>query len=209
MSYRKDTTAEQNDRETRVALIQYRAATAEDKGPGKVEMYAAKYNKQSEKLWDFYEVFEPGCFADALTDSDIRALVNHDPNLVLARNTSGTLVIQDNDTGLLCSFGLPDTSYARDLAESMARGDISQCSIAFTIAEDEWIYNSQESFWLRKIHKVKRLYDVSVVTYPAYPDTEASLRSKPSEGSNPESDTRHDEFITNQNWLLYMAAAQQ
>ena len=63
---------------------------------------------------------------------------------------------------------MPETSYGKDLAVSMKRGDITQSSFAFTVADDSW--DTRDGMDVRTINKVKRLFDVSPVTYPAYPD---------------------------------------
>lgn len=174
------------DSESRVFSFQYRASQDEstDKKKKTVEMYAAMFGKRSVDLGGFTEVIMEGAFTDALNTSDVRCLFNHDSNFVLARNTSKTLEIKEDATGLFCKFDLPETSIGRDLAEMMERGDVSQCSFAFRVEEDKWEYikgagDGGEGFWVRTISKVKALYDVSIVTYPAYPDTTVSMRSMP------------------------------
>lgn len=64
---------------------------------------------------------------------------------------------------------MPETSYGKDLAVSMKRGDITQSSFAFTVEKDDWSTDDNGND-LRTIKKIKRLYDVSPVTYPAYSD---------------------------------------
>lgn len=133
----------------------------------KVVGHASVYNRLSENLGGFKEIIAPGAFDDVLND-DVRALINHDSNLILARTTSGTLELSTDETGLKYEFTIPETSYGKDLAVSMERGDISQSSFAFTVDDDTWETVNGED--VRTITKVKRLYDVSPVTYPAYPD---------------------------------------
>lgn len=143
-----------------------------------MEGYAANFNSLSEDLGGFRELLMPGCFADALKTSDIRALFNHDPNYVLGRNMAGTLRITEDEKGLRFEIDPPDTTYSRDLQVSMGRGDISQCSFGFRIAEngDAW-RKEPDGTYLRTILKVDRLYDVSPVTYPAYASTSCTVRS--------------------------------
>lgn len=144
--------------------------------------YAAKFNKESELLYgSFVEVIEPGAFDDVLQD-DVRALLNHDNNFILARTKSGTLNLSVDEIGLRYEFTAPDTTAGNDLLQSIKRGDISQSSFGFTIASGgaEWeiIENEDNSVKeIRRIKKIKRLYDVSPVTFPAYPDTEVAVRS--------------------------------
>ena len=133
----------------------------------KVIGHASVYNKMSEDLGGFKEIISPGAFDDVMGD-DVRALINHDGNLILARTTSGTLQLSTDEDGLRYEFEMPETSYGKDLAISMKRGDISQSSFAFTVSDDLW--ETRDGMDIRTILKIKRLFDVSAVTYPAYPD---------------------------------------
>jgi len=137
--------------------------------------YAAKFEVMSEPMYGFRETIARGAFADVLAD-DVRALFNHDPNQVLGRSVAGTLRVAQDDTGLYYEVDLPDTQAARDLLTSVKRGDVSQSSFAFTVDKDEW-REDDEGRVIRTIEKVKRLYDVSPVTYPAYPDATVGMRS--------------------------------
>lgn len=139
--------------------------------------YAAKFGVLSENLGGFREQIEPGAFADILGD-DVRALFNHDANHVLGRTASGTLRLWQDETGLGYEVDLPDTQAARDLAVSIERGDVSQSSFAFRLAPngDRWDEN-EDGVVIRTISRFGRLYDVSPVTYPAYPDATIGMRS--------------------------------
>jgi len=136
--------------------------------------YAATFNALSEELWGFREQIAPGAFDDVLAD-DVRALFNHDPNFVLGRTTAKTLAISVDQTGLRNEITPPDTQWARDLMTSMKRGDITQQSFAFTVKNDSWEWNKETDLVTRTILKLERLYDVSIVTYPAYPQTTAQV----------------------------------
>ena len=138
--------------------------------------YAAKFDKWSDGLGWFREKIAPGAFADALKTSDVRALKNHDPNLILGRSTSGTLRLDENNTGLKFEVDIPDTNTGRDTAEEVRRGDITGCSFAFTVEEDSWKYDEKNGLDERTIIKVGQLFDVGPVTYPAYPDTSVAAR---------------------------------
>jgi HK97 family phage prohead protease len=146
---------------------------------GVVEGYAAKFNSETTigSYWQFREKILPGAFDDVLQD-DIRALFNHDPNQILARSNQGkgTLTVWVDATGLKYRYSTPDRSYAKDLENAIANGDVSQSSFAFKIKEQRWIEKEGE-LELREIVKFERLYDVSPVTYPAYADTEVAKRS--------------------------------
>jgi uncharacterized protein len=143
-----------------------------------VRGYAAKFNTRSDDLGGFVEVIAPGAFDQAL-GSDVRALINHDPSLILARSRdgTGTLRLFVDDAGLGYEFA-PDMeqSYARDLVRALARGDVDQSSFAFSIADGGEEWSEREGITVRTITKVARLYDVSPVTYPAYPDASVALR---------------------------------
>lgn len=136
--------------------------------------HAAVFNSSSSDLGGFREIVAPGAFAQTITEDDIRALFNHDPNYVLGRNRSGTLRLNEDSRGLAFEIDLPDTQTARDLATSIERGDISGNSFGFQTVEDRW--ERTENVDVRTLIKV-RLYDVSPVTYPAYPQTDVALRS--------------------------------
>lgn len=152
---------------------------AADDAPGTIRGYAALFNSRSENLGGkehpFYEQIAPGAFDEALKD-DVRALFNHDPNLILARSKAGkgTLSLFVDERGLGYEFTPPDTTAGRDLRVSVERGDVDQSSFGFTVAEDKWV--EEGGVVTRTIKKVARLYDVSPVTYPAYPDTAVALR---------------------------------
>jgi HK97 family phage prohead protease len=140
--------------------------------------YAATFNSDSEVLWgSFVEQIDPRAFDEA-DMSDVRALFNHDDNKILAR-TPGTLALEIDATGLRYEFDMPDTSYGNDLLISMERGDISQSSFGFTVIDEEWIDRSADKLLpMRRILRVGRLFDVSPVTYPAYPETTSEVRSR-------------------------------
>lgn len=144
-----------------------------------VRGYAAKFNVLSENLGGFREQIMPGAFADVLSD-DVRALFNHDPNIILGRTVAGTLRVFQDDTGLGYEVEMPDTPQARSLVTSIERGDVSQSSFAFRVARpdgDEWIEDEKTGAITRTIKKFARLYDVSPVTYPAYPDATVGMRA--------------------------------
>ena len=139
--------------------------------------YGSVYNSRSNNLGGFYEYIEEGAFTPELIEkSDIRALINHDASLILARsrNGEGTLNLKADDKGLRYEFDLPDLTYAKDLAVNMANGNLNQSSFAFTVADDEWSTNDAGEN-IRTIKKIDRLFDISIVTYPAYNQAESDL----------------------------------
>jgi uncharacterized protein len=139
--------------------------------------YAAKFNVRSEPLGDFIEIIEPGAFDDVL-GNDVVALFNHDPNKVLARTTAGSLRLSVDDIGLRYEFDLADDDCSEQVAAYISDGRVTQSSFAFDVASggDRW-ERQADGLVLRTITKFRRLYDVSPVTYPAYPDATVALRS--------------------------------
>ena len=161
--------------EVRAFATEVRASPVEDgSGALRFEGYAALFNSWSQDLGGFREQIAPGAFMKALTADDIRALLNHDKNYVLGRNRSGTLVLTEDERGLRFEVTAPNTQWARDLAESVRRGDIDQCSFGFQTVRDDW--RTADGIDERTLLEV-RLFDVSIVTYPAYLDTSANVRS--------------------------------
>jgi HK97 family phage prohead protease len=135
--------------------------------------HAAVFDQLSEPLGAYRERIKPGAFTKTLREGDVRALFNHDPNLILGRTKSGTVRVSQDAAGLAFEIDPPDTTYAKDLLVSIARGDVDQASFAFQAVKDRMVTEEGES--VRELLEVK-LYDVSPVTYPAYPQTDTSVR---------------------------------
>lgn len=159
----------------RFGLADYEIRNSDD-GEVIVVGYALKFERESTGLY-FREIIK----REALNDADMTnvvALVNHDSNYVLGRSGKN-LELEIDEIGLKFTVVLNDTTYARDLAENMRTGLIDKCSFAFTIAKDgdQWEKLSDGTY-RRTISKIKKLYDVSVVTSPAYGDTEAVLSQR-------------------------------
>lgn len=137
--------------------------------------YAAVFNSDSEPL-PFIERIMPGAFDKTLKSrNNVKMYLNHDSTLVLGSTRAKTLRLSVDGKGLLADADLPNTSYARDLAELMKRGDVDSMSFGFSVPRngDRW----SEDGMRRELREV-RLHEVSVVTgFPAYKATSASLRS--------------------------------
>lgn len=162
----------------RPAQVQARAAMldgAADNAAPMISGYAAVFGQVIDLGYGFDETVAPGAFTDALArPDDVRALINHDESLILGRNTAGTLRLMQDDQGLAVEIEPPSTTYAMDLLTVMRRGDVTQMSFAFTADLEEWDETGPRP--LRTI-KAVTLYDVSVVTYPAYDMTEAEAKA--------------------------------
>ena len=170
--------------EKRTYTVEMRVASEGEGDPVRsVTGYAPRFNSPSEVMHlnadeRFVEYFEPNAFRRALPNSDPRALRDHIPHFILGRQSAKTLKVWEDATGLGFRFELPNTTYANDLAVSMERGDVRETSFAFNIKKDsdKWA-KRDDGIWERRIpaDSVERIYDISVVTYPAYPDSEANL----------------------------------
>lgn len=153
--------------------------TLRSEGDGTVSGYAALYNTETVIAGFFREKIAPGAFDTALGGTDdVRALFNHDPNYVLGRTKSGTLTLTEDTKGLRYDVRLPDTQAAQDVRTLIQRGDVSGSSFGFFVEADEWDESETKrgKLPLRIIRKVE-LFDVSPVTYPAYPQTSVTARS--------------------------------
>ena len=142
-----------------------------------IEGHAAVFDSWSETLggiFPFKEKVRKGAFSQTIEKDDIRALFNHDPNYVLGRNKAGTLELKEDERGLYVRIIPPDTQAARDLITSIERGDINQMSFGFMVEEEKW--DTVEGIDVRELRKVK-LFDVSPVTFPAYPSTDVGVRA--------------------------------
>lgn len=138
-----------------------------------IEGYFAVYNSRYE-LWESaYETIAPGAF-DGETEKDVRALTNHKSDLVLGRTTAGTLTLRTDKTGLWGSIKINQKDQdAMNLYARVKRGDVSQCSFGFDILDQDIQNQNGVTVW--SIRKVK-LYEVSVVTFPAYKETSVDVR---------------------------------
>lgn len=158
------------------SLDEMRIETRDDGGPV-IRGHAAVFNQLSEDLGGFREQIVAGAFAEAIQGDDIRALFNHDPNFVLGRNMAKTLILSEDSRGLAIEIIPPDTQVARDLMVSMKRGDITQMSFGFSVRPNGQNWGKDDAGnVIRTLTKV-RLFDVSPVTFPAYPQTDVAARS--------------------------------
>ena len=135
--------------------------------------YAAKFNSPSEDLGGFTETIEQGAFRKSLRSrNDVKLLVNHDTGRVLASSRSGTMKLYEDEVGLRVEASLPNTSDGRDMAELLKRGDLNKMSFGFSVQKDSWNNEMTE-----RTLKSVRLFEVSIVAFPAYAATEAMVRS--------------------------------
>lgn len=141
--------------------------------PPRLVGYAAVFNSKSVDLGGFVEIIRPGAFGRSLKGADVRALVNHDPNLILGRTKAGTLKVTEDDRGLRVEITPPATEAGRDAMENVRLGNLDGMSFGFITQSDRWNFSQEPP--LRELLDVDVL-DVSVVAFPAYPKTDVALR---------------------------------
>lgn len=139
--------------------------------------YAVKWEMKSQVLGflrKFREQFKKGAFTESLEKDDQLFLWSHDPSKVLGRTKNGTLRLEEDDIGLRFELDLPNTTLGNDAYETIKRGDVDGVSFGFKVEADE-IQDADDDLPLRTVTKA-RLFEVSVVAFPAYPDSEVSAR---------------------------------
>ena len=159
----------------RITMTAEVRAVATDDGSLKIGGYAATFNSEATGL-NFREVIAPGAFTRALASQDpVFLLVNHDmEGIPLASTQSGTLQLRQDKTGLYMEATLdPANPKAQELSSALRRGDMDKMSFAFTVSPD----GQTRDAGLRTIQDIERLYEVSVVTLPAYDSTSVGMRS--------------------------------
>ena len=139
-----------------------------------LEGLAVPFGKQSQWM-GFYEVIEPGCEVEYPPGGDVRALVNHDGALILARTGNATLELRKGDHGIKARIRMPDVTYARDLMTLVRNGTVRGMSFGFRVpAGGEWYDPETQTFHVRKM----MLREVSVVGDSAYLDTTVQARAR-------------------------------
>ena len=131
---------------------------------------------QVTRLWDdLYEVIHPGAASKVLgADPDIRSAFNHSPNWILGRTKAGTLELEETKEGVTYRATPPETSWAKDLQESIDRKDIDGSSFTFFVEpQDEKITKREDGTYLREIFTFGGIGEIGPVSYPAYEGTKA------------------------------------
>jgi hypothetical protein len=150
---------------------------AEEAGDKYISGYFSVFNSNYELWKGASESVDSHAFDEAL-DDDIRCLINHNDRLVLGRTKAGTLALRVDDKGLWGEVKVNEKDQdAVNLYERVKRGDVDQCSFGFEILDELREENPTTGDVHWTIKKVK-LYEVSVVTFPAYSETEVSARHK-------------------------------
>jgi HK97 family phage prohead protease len=135
--------------------------------------YASVFNSPSEDLGGFVEYVAPGAFKRSLQSrNEVKLLWNHDSGEPLASLRGGTMQLVEDERGLKVTAQLPNTTRGRDIAELLRTKVIDSMSFGFNVIKDSWSRDGQT----RTLESV-RLFEVSVVSFPAYEATTAQVRS--------------------------------
>jgi uncharacterized protein len=173
--------------EQRTATVEVEEVKAEGRT---LHGFAALYGVESRKLeGGFTEVIQPGAFSAVLEgEPDVYLTFNHSPDKVLARTSSGTLKLRDEDRGLAFEAELGDGPTAQDVREMVRRGDVTGASFRFRVAPDgeEW-----EGSERRTLTRIESLSDISLATVPAYDGPRVEIRS-----TNPDPEQEADTMPT-------------
>src|SRR5690606_18413162 len=143
--------------------------------PVKIAGYAARFDKLSVPLYGCSERNRKGAFTKSLQRNNVKALWNHNSDFPLGSMKNGTLKLEEDDKGLRFELELPDTTWGRDAAESIRRGDTDGMSFGFEVVKDEWD-NSDPKNVIRTLVEVN-LIEISPTPFPAYPSTSVSVRT--------------------------------
>jgi HK97 family phage prohead protease len=142
----------------------------------KIEGTGVVYNQLSVVMYGmFREQIKPGAFSESIAKRDVRTLWNHNTDFPLGRTGNGTVRITEGEDGISFENDPPQTSWGQDAVASIRRRDVNQMSFGFMTTEDSWGYDSENQL-IRTIVKGE-LWELSPVTFAAYPQTEVSIRS--------------------------------
>jgi HK97 family phage prohead protease len=134
------------------------------------------FDSLSLDLGGFREIITPAAVDRTLREGfDVRALIDHDSSKILGRQSAGTLTLRKDPDGLLARIDPPETSYAKDIVLSIERGDIDGMSFGFRVLTDEW--RMQDGEPVREVLDME-IREVSIVTFPAYADTDVSMAKR-------------------------------
>ena len=157
--------------------------------------YVVKFNERSVLLCDeFYERVSPGAFAKSLEANVIKALWNHNSDIILGSTKSRTLSLEEDDIGLKFELQLPNTNNAKDIYESITRGDVYGVSFGFYVKKENWEYLKEEDVYERNLLEIE-LLEISPTAFPAYPTSEVGKRSMERESIKTRIERKNDKLL--------------
>jgi len=162
----------------------------------KVTGYAARFDKLSVPMWGFKEKIRSGAFGKSLKSNSVKALWNHNSDLVLGSTKAGTLDLVEDDKGLRFEMNLPDTQAGRDAHVLVERGDVNQMSFGFLIRKQEWDESDPKNI-VRTLVEVD-LREISLTPFPAYKQTSAKTRSARDDYDDYKKEQRDTESLENE-----------
>lgn len=141
--------------------------------------YATVFNKESPVVFGMADMIAAGAF-DGVLDDDIFAVYAHNMDNILGRNTAGTLRLEQDRKGLLMEIDPPDTTVARDLMESIRRGDVTGGSMHISFSRNKELFETKNKgknneYVLRTVQQVNRLYEVTVTPIPRIKEAQVGL----------------------------------
>ncbi|RTL04023.1 HK97 family phage prohead protease [Candidatus Dependentiae bacterium] len=155
-----------------ISKIEFRAEDGEQKV---VRGYAALFNSETQLAPNVVEKIAPGAFASSI-GGDVRALWNHNMDLILGRTTNGSLILREDGTGLAFELRMPDTTFGMDKYKEIASGLVTGVSFGFFVNKESWVRGSDTTPHMRILEDVE-LLEISPTPFPAYEGTSVSARS--------------------------------
>ena len=127
----------------------------------------------------YEEEIAKGAASKSLKEDDIRAVWNHNYDIVLGRNSAGTLELDEQESGVHVGIDFPNSQEGRDKYTTVERGDVSQMSFGFDILKESVTDdNSGDKRVIRSRVEEIKLWEVSPVTFPAYENTKLNARDR-------------------------------
>lgn len=163
-----------------------------------IKGYVVKFNDRSVLLYDeWYEKVSKGAFSRSLQDNVVKALWNHNSDIVLGSTKSNTLQLEEDSIGLRFELSLPNTSNGKDIYESIKRGDVDGVSFGFYVRKDAWEFLKDEDIYERTLLDID-LIEISPTAFPAYPSSEVGKRSLEKNHLKTKDERTHEELLKKQ-----------